>query len=62
MKPRLPLTDIDEVNALRAMGNHPDALEAFFAFGRATYWGGSLDRRVREIAWLGASRANTCHY
>jgi alkylhydroperoxidase family enzyme len=62
MKPRLPLTDITEVNVLRAMGNHPDALEAFFAFGRAAYWGGSLDGRVREIAWLGASRANSCHY
>jgi alkylhydroperoxidase family enzyme len=49
-------------NVFRVMANHPDALRAFLSLAGATYWGGTLPPRVREIAWLGASAVNACHY
>jgi alkylhydroperoxidase family enzyme len=55
----LPWTDI---NVYRAMANHPDALEGILTFGARVYQGGSLSPAQRELAYLGASVANDCHY
>lgn len=55
----LPWTDI---NVYRAMANHPDALEGILTFGGRVYQGGSLTPAQRELAYLGASVANDCHY
>jgi alkylhydroperoxidase family enzyme len=52
----------DPINVFRLMANHPDALRAFLSLAGATYWGGTLPPRLREIAWLGASAVNACHY
>ena len=55
----LPWSDI---NVYRAIGNHPDALESILQLGGAVYSGGSLTPAHRELAWLGSSVANECHY
>jgi len=55
----LPWTDI---NVYRAMANHPDAFEALLTFGARAYQASSLTPAQRELAYLGASVANDCHY
>lgn len=49
-------------NVYRAMANHPDALRQFVAFGSAVYFENSMTPAQRELAYLGASVANDCHY
>jgi alkylhydroperoxidase family enzyme len=51
-----------DINVYRAMANHPDAFEALLAFGHRAYSGNSLTGAQRELAYLGASVANDCHY
>ncbi len=55
----LPWTNI---NVYRAMANHPDAFEALLGFGELVYRQNSLTPEQRELAYLGASVANDCHY
>ena len=55
----LPWTDI---NVYRAMANHPDAFEGLLTFGARAYQANSLTPAHRELAYLGASVANDCHY
>jgi alkylhydroperoxidase family enzyme len=55
----LPWTDI---NVYRAMANHPDVFEALLSFGARAYQANSLTPAQRELAYLGASVANDCHY
>ncbi len=55
----LPWTDI---NVYRAMANHPDAFEALLTFGARAYQANSLTPAERELAYLGASVTNDCHY
>ena len=55
----LPWTDI---NVYRAMANHPDVFEALLTFGARAYQGNTLTPAQRELAYLGASVANDCHY
>ena len=55
----LPWTDI---NVYRAMANHPDAFEGLLTFGARAYQANSLTPAQRELAYLGASVANDCHY
>jgi alkylhydroperoxidase family enzyme len=55
----LPWTDI---NVYSAMANHPDALGALLGFGSIVYQQNSLTPAQRELAYLGASVANDCHY
>lgn len=55
----LPWTDI---NVYRAMANHPAAFQGLLTFGAAAYQGSSLARAHQELAYLGASVANDCHY
>jgi alkylhydroperoxidase family enzyme len=49
-------------NVYRAIGNHPQVLEGVLAFGKAAYFRNSLTPAQRELAYLGASVANDCHY
>ena len=51
-----------EPNVYRAIANHPDALETMVKFGTAVYFNNSLTPAQRELAYLGASVANDCHY
>jgi alkylhydroperoxidase/carboxymuconolactone decarboxylase family protein YurZ len=44
------------------MANHPEALGGLLAFGERAYRGGSLSPAHQELAYLGASVANDCHY
>jgi alkylhydroperoxidase family enzyme len=50
------------LNLYRAIGNHPEVLEGVLAFGTAAYFQNSLTPAQRELAYLGASVANGCHY
>jgi alkylhydroperoxidase family enzyme len=51
-----------EFNVIRALANHPALFHAFTVFSSAAYYNSSLDPAVRELAYLGASAANQCHY
>ena len=51
-----------DINVYRAMANHPEALGALLGLGQAAYRGGSLTPAHQELAYLGASVANDCHY
>ena len=51
-----------DMNVLRSLANHPDLLEGFNAFAKPAYFGNSLTPAQRELAYLGASVANDCHY
>jgi alkylhydroperoxidase family enzyme len=55
----LPWTDI---NVYSSMANHPQALGALLQFGGVVYQANSLTPAQRELAYLGASVANDCHY
>lgn len=49
-------------NVVRAIANHPGALAILSAAGTALYAEGTLTAAQRELAYLTASVANTCHY
>ena len=49
-------------NVVRAIANHPGALAILSAAGNALYSSGTLTAAQRELAYLTASVANTCHY
>ena len=49
-------------NVYRAIANHPGALDAFSAFGKAVYFENSITAAERELAYLTASVVNNCHY
>jgi alkylhydroperoxidase family enzyme len=49
-------------NVVRAIANHPGALAILSAAGNALYSEGTLTAAQRELAYLTASVANTCHY
>lgn len=51
-----------DVNVYLAIANHPEILEGFAHLGTAAYFAGSLDPRLRELAYLTASVVNDCHY
>ena len=55
----LPWTDI---NVYSTMANHPEALGALLQFGNVVYQRNGLSPAQRELAYLGASVANDCHY
>ena len=55
----LPWTDI---NVYSSMANHPEAFGALLQFGSVVYQRNSLTPAQRELAYLGASVANDCHY
>jgi alkylhydroperoxidase family enzyme len=49
-------------NVVRAVANHPGALSILMTAGGALYASGTLTAAQRELAYLTASLANTCHY
>ncbi len=51
-----------DINVYRAMANNPVAFEAILTFGEKVYRANSLTPAQRELAYLGASVANDCHY
>ena len=51
-----------DINVYRAMANNPVAFEAILTFGERVYRANSLTPAQRELAYLGASVANDCHY
>lgn len=50
------------VEMLQAMSLRPELLRAFAGFGEALYPGGLLERSVKELVILEASRANACQF
>jgi alkylhydroperoxidase family enzyme len=51
-----------DINVYRAMANHPQILSGILTLGAAAYQANSLTPAQRELAYLGASTANDCHY
>jgi alkylhydroperoxidase/carboxymuconolactone decarboxylase family protein YurZ len=51
-----------DINVYRSMANHPEIFPAMVAFGDKAYSRNSLTPAQRELAYLGASVANDCHY
>ncbi|MDQ1397752.1 MAG: hypothetical protein QOG64_3011 [Acidimicrobiaceae bacterium] len=51
-----------DINVYSAMANHPKALGALLGFGNVVYSANALTPAQRELAYLGASVANDCHY
>ncbi len=51
-----------DINVYQAMANHPDIFSAMVSFGSTVYANNSLTPAQRELAYLGASVANDCHY
>ncbi len=51
-----------DINVYRAMANHPEIFSAMVNFGSKAYSNNSLTPAQRELAYLGASVANDCHY
>lgn len=58
-QPDLPWQDI---HVYRAMANHPDAFAGLLGFLSTSYRGRSLSPAHAELAYLGASVTNDCHY
>ena len=50
------------VEMLRAMALRPEILRAFGGFGGAVYPGGLVERRIKELVIIAASRANECQF
>jgi hypothetical protein len=55
--------DVGLLNVHRALANHPDAMEKFFAFAETVYFQNSLPSdRMRELPYLTSAIANNCFY
>lgn len=50
------------VEMLQAMSLRPQILAAFAGFGQCVYPGGLLERRLKELVIITASRANDCQF
>jgi AhpD family alkylhydroperoxidase len=50
------------VEMIQAMCLRPEILRAFAGFGNSVYPGGLLERRVKELVIITASRANECQF
>jgi alkylhydroperoxidase family enzyme len=50
------------VEMLQAMCLRPEILGAFAGFGTCVYPGGLLERRVKELVIIAASKANDCQF
>jgi alkylhydroperoxidase family enzyme len=50
------------VEMIQAMCLRPELLQAFAGFGNAVYPGGLLERRVKELVIITASKANDCQF
>jgi alkylhydroperoxidase family enzyme len=50
------------VEMLQAMSLRPEILRAFGGFGQCVYPGGLLERRLKELVIISASRTNECQF
>jgi alkylhydroperoxidase family enzyme len=50
------------VEMIQAMCLRPEILRAFAGFGNAVYPGGVLERRVKELVIIAASKRNDCQF
>jgi alkylhydroperoxidase family enzyme len=50
------------VEMIQAMCLRPEILGAFAGFGNSVYPGGLLERRVKELVIIAASKANDCQF
>ena len=50
------------VEMIQAMCLRPEILRAFAGFGNSVYPGGLLERRVKELVIITASKANDCQF
>ncbi len=50
------------VEMIQAMCLRPEILEAFAGFGNCVYPGGLLERRVKELVIITASKTNDCQF
>jgi alkylhydroperoxidase family enzyme len=50
------------VEMIRAMCLRPEILRAFAGFGNSVYPGGLLERRVKELVIITASKSNECQF
>ena len=50
------------VEMIQAMCLRPELLQAFAGFGNSVYPGGLLERRVKELVIITASKANECQF
>jgi alkylhydroperoxidase family enzyme len=51
-----------DFNVIRALANHPDALESFMGLQAEVYTSKRLTPEQTEIAYYTAAVANSCHY
>lgn len=49
-------------NFFLAVANNPEVLDSLMAFSSGVYFGGAVDPRLTELAYLTASVVNACHY
>lgn len=49
-------------NVIRALSNHPDAMEAFLNLQGVVYTSQRLNPAQTEISYYTAAVANSCHY
>lgn len=54
--------DVGVLNVHRALANHPDMMEAFFALASVAYIDNDLNPTQRELAYYTSAVANTCFY
>lgn len=47
---------------IQAMTLRPEILQGFAGFGQSVYPGGLLERRIKELVIIEASRANACQF
>src|SRR5260221_1236002 len=50
------------VEMIQAMCLRPEILRAFGGFGNSVYPGGLLERRVKELVIIAASKTNDCQF
>jgi alkylhydroperoxidase family enzyme len=64
---RIPLAQPDQpsavgLNVMSALSNHPEAAQAVGQLAMISYLSPNLTPVHRELAYLAASRLNSCHY
>ncbi len=54
--------DVGILNVHRALANHPEMMEKFFALAQVAYIDNSLNSVQRELAYYTSAVANNCFY
>ena len=53
---------VGTLNVHRALANHPQIMEKFFALADVAYFSNSIGPAKSELAYLTAAMQNDCHY